>query len=313
MFDLFISLFIAFVLMSFLKPSVNWLVKKKVPRSLAAVSLILLSLSFIVILFYIILPPLINQSVDFISYLSKQFVLTMQELDNQFSPVDFIQIPTLTQHIPNLTNAAYKTIFSVFGNFLNFVSIFFFTLYFLLGINKLDSIVNRFFEKEQAKFVLEAIRNVEKQLGLWVRAMVILMFTIGVMSYIGLTLLGVNYALPLAVMAGLLEVLPIIGPIVAAIPAFFVAATSSWVLGVAVIALYIIIQQLENNLMVPGVMKKAIGIPPLAVLIVIIVGQKIAGVIGILLAVPFLAAAVIIYEEIIKYRETQSIHKNKDN
>lgn len=302
--DLFLNLFVAFILMSALKPSVDWLENKHLPRSLASVLIILLSLTLIFLIFYFVLPPLISQSVDFVIYLSKQFVILISQLDEQLTVRDFINFPALTQQLPNLTNVISKTFIGFFGNLFNVLSIFFFTLYFLLGINQLEAFAHKFLRTKQAELVIDTLRRVEKQLGLWMRAELILMLIIGLFSYIGLTLLGVNYALPLAVIAGILEVFPIVGPVVSAIPAFIVGATSSWVLGLATIALYTVIQQLENNLIVPMVMKKTIGIPPLAVLISLIVGQKLAGFSGIVLAVPFVAAMTIIVKEIFKYQES---------
>ena len=304
LFDLFINLFVAFILMSALKPTVDWLENKHLPRSVTSVMVILLSLTLIFMIFYFALPPLITQSVDFVIYLSKQFVILIAQLDQQITIKDFINFPALTQQIPNLTNVISKTFIGFFGNLFNLLSIFFFTLYFLLGINELESIAHQFLGSEQADFIIGTLRRVEKQLGLWMRAELILMLVIGTLSYLGLTLLGVNYALPLAVIAGILEVFPIVGPVVSAIPAFIVATTSSWLFGLATIALYTIIQQLENNLIVPMVMKRAIGIPPLAVLISLIIGQKLAGFAGIVLAVPFVAAMTIIFMEIFKYQET---------
>ena len=303
--DLFFNLFISFILMSSLKPIVDWFVSKKVSRSFASIIVLLVGLIAIFSLFYFAIPPLIIQTLDFLVYMSKQLVLTLQQIDSKFSPTDLLKIPSLTQHIPSITNLASKTILGFFGNIINVISIFFFTLYFLLGIGELEKFAQQFLTEKQARFFLETLKNVEKQLGAWMRAMLLLMLVIGVFSYFGLMILGINYALPLAVIAGVLEIFPIIGPVVSAIPAFFVAASSSWILGLAVIALYIIIQQLENNLIVPQVMRKAIGIPPLAVIISVIIGQKIAGIPGIMLAVPFVATIVIILKEILKYREEE--------
>ncbi len=98
--------------------------------------------------------------------------------------------------------------------------------------------------------------------------------------------MNIKYAAPLAIMAGLLEVVPIIGPTVATIPAFFVGASISWFTGLAVIALYFLIQQLENNLIVPLVMKKAVGLNPIITLIALIIGGKLGGLLGIILSVP---------------------------
>ena len=118
------------------------------------------------------------------------------------------------------------------------------------------------------------------------RGELILMTIIGVFTYIALNILGIKFALSLAFIAGLLEIIPIIGPIIAAIPAFLVASSDSFFLGGIVIILYIIIQQLENNLIVPFVMNKAVGIHPITILIALSIGGRLGGLLGAVLAVP---------------------------
>jgi predicted PurR-regulated permease PerM len=261
-------------------------------------------LTLITTLFAFAIPPLVSQTVEFISFFSKQLVTTFSQIDTNINPADFINVNTLTQQIPNITTLVSNIVLGFFGNILNILSIFFFTLYFLMGIEKLEVFATKFLNKNQQTFFSETLKNVEKQLGAWMRAEILLMFVIGLLSYFGLVALGVKYALPLAVIAGLFEIFPIVGPIISVFPAFFVAASSSWVLSLLVIGLYIIIQQLENNLIVPYVMKKAVGIPPLAVLIALFIGQRVAGVWGIVLAVPITATLIIIVKEVFLYRQS---------
>ena len=132
------------------------------------------------------------------------------------------------------------------------------------------------------------VKDIEERLGAWVRGQLLLALIIGLASYLGLFILGISYVLPLALIAGILEMVPIIGPIISAIPAIIVALTVSPGLALAVAALYIIIQQLENNLIVPTVMHKVLGMPPLAILLALMVGGRLGGVVGIILAVPVL-------------------------
>jgi predicted PurR-regulated permease PerM len=96
----------------------------------------------------------------------------------------------------------------------------------------------------------------------WFWGELTLMFVVGIMNYVGFTIIGLKYALPLAVLAGILEVVPNIGPTLAAVPAFLVGASHSYFLGASSLAVSFIVQQLENNLIVPFIMKKAVGTPP---------------------------------------------------
>ena len=113
------------------------------------------------------------------------------------------------------------------------------------------------------------------------------MTVIGLMTFLGLIILKVPYALPLAIIAGLLEIVPNIGPIFSAVPAIAVAfLTFGWPVTIAVTVLYLAVQQLENNLIVPKIMRTNVNINPLVSILGILIGAKLFGVIGALLAVP---------------------------
>jgi len=116
------------------------------------------------------------------------------------------------------------------------------------------------------------------------------MLIVGLLVFIGLSVLGIKYALVLAVIAALFEIVPFIGPILAASPAVILAFFQSSFLALLVIILYIVVQQLQNYLIVPQVMKRTVGLNPVVIIIVLLVGGKLAGLLGIVLAVPAAAA-----------------------
>jgi predicted PurR-regulated permease PerM len=138
----------------------------------------------------------------------------------------------------------------------------------------------------EAKVVTAFTQKLELRMGGWMRGQLILMIVIGFTTYVGLSLLGIRYALSLAFVAGLLEVIPIIGPIVSSIPAFLVAASTSLFSGGVTLILYLIIQQLENNIIVPYVVNKTAGINPIMTLVALSVGGRLGGLLGAILAVP---------------------------
>jgi predicted PurR-regulated permease PerM len=135
-------------------------------------------------------------------------------------------------------------------------------------------------------YFAQLFRRIEERLGRWLRGQLFLGLIIAVLTYIGLVSLGVKYALVLALIAGLTELLPAIGPFIGAIPAVIVGLSQDPWKGLFVAILYLVIQQLENNLIVPRVMSKATGLNPVIVIISLLVGAKVAGVIGVILAVP---------------------------
>ena len=138
------------------------------------------------------------------------------------------------------------------------------------------------------------------KIGKWMQGQLLLGVLIGVLVYLGLTILGVPYALLLAVLAALFELIPLFGPILASIPAIALGFLQSFSLGFMVVGLYVIIQQFENHLIYPLVVRKVVGVSPILVIISLIVGAKLAGFLGLILAVPIAAAIVEFTDDIQK-------------
>ncbi len=140
----------------------------------------------------------------------------------------------------------------------------------------------------------DAWNEVESRLGLWVRGQLILMGTVGVVAGVAYLLLGLPGALLLGLIAALSEAIPIVGPLLGAIPAILVAATVSPELALIVAVLYLVIQLVEGSVLVPLVMRNTVGISPLLVLLSLLIGSAVGGLVGALLAVPVVAASEIV-------------------
>jgi predicted PurR-regulated permease PerM len=141
------------------------------------------------------------------------------------------------------------------------------------------------------------------RLGYWVRGQLILMAVLAVATGVVYSILGLPNALLLALLAGLAEAIPIVGPLLGAIPALVVAATIRPELVVAVVLAYVVIQFVEGNILVPMVMKRAIGMSAFMVIISLLVGAAVGGVVGAFLAIPLVAAFEVVLERM-QARET---------
>lgn len=278
--DLILGLFLSFILMSALKPIVNRLSKTRLPRSVAAFIVVFTSLVTIVTLLTILIPPIISETILFLTNLPVFLQESVPFLSGYLNPESTVQF------LPNLTENALRVATGFLSNFLFLISVFFFTFYFLLEEQFLSSFLNRFLDKKTSRQILVFMHKVEGRMGAWMRGELILMTVIGVMTYVFLKVLGVPFALSLAFLAGLMEIIPIIGPIVSAVPAFIVAASDSFLLGGTTLVVYVVIQQLENNLIVPYIMNKAVGIHPITTLIALSIGGRFGGMLGAILAVP---------------------------
>jgi predicted PurR-regulated permease PerM len=147
------------------------------------------------------------------------------------------------------------------------------------------------------------IKTVERDFGQWVRGQLLLGLAVGVGTFIGLIVLSQffpvfgQYAVLLSVIAGLLELVPIIGPIISAVPAVLLGATESPAAILAAIGLYFIVQQTENNFLVPKIQGNAVQLHPAVVVFAIIIGGSLAGLLGAILALPMTAA----FRDVVRY------------
>ena len=289
-------LFLALILMSALNPLVDRLEKRRFPRVLAIV-LIYLSIFIIIgLAIWGIIPPLVNQTQNLVSrfptYLES---LRWMGIDRQMV---YGQLNQLTERLGSISGGIIRTFVGFFQNVVSIIILLVISFYLLLERKNLGEYLLRFFGDNAEKKGMRIMDQIEKKLGGWVRAQIILMIVVGLMTFIGLTLLGIEYALPLAIFAGLLEIIPSIGPFIAAIPAVLIGFFISPLLGLAVAALYFLIQQIENDFIVPQLMAKACGINPLLTIIALITGFKLGGIIGAILAVPTILLISIILAEV---------------
>ena len=276
--DILFILFIAFLLMTAIHPLVTFLERFRLPRIVGILLVYALLISFLGVTLVSAVPGLIIQYGKLITALSNS---TLRAL-----PFGTVDVSSISQQIAPIGESLVKVTIGIFSNVLTFIAVFVFTLYFLLERIHAEEILTSMVGESVAKNVLTLLRRIEHRLGTWVRGELILMVAVGTCSFIGLTVLHVDFALPLAILAGLLELVPMLGPIIASLAAALVALSVSPLLALSVIALYIIIQQLENNLLVPYIMKKSVGLAPIVTILALMVGARLAGFIGALLGVP---------------------------
>lgn len=278
--DLIFSLFIAFIIAGALKPGVDFLEKFKLPRTIASFITYLLFIFIIYGVFSLIIPPLLSEMIFLFKNLPS-IIKSILPKSNFIINFDF-----LTQNIPGIANQTLTVIKNVFSNAIFVTSTLFFGFYFLLEKNLERILLSNFFEEIEISKIEFISHRAQKRMSSWFWGEVILMIVVGTMTYIGLTIIGMKYVLALSVLAGLLEVIPSLGPITSSIPAILIGLSYSPIIGLYCTILYLIVQQLENNLIVPVIMKKVTGLHPIITLIAMVIGGKLAGVMGVLLAVP---------------------------
>lgn len=295
-----LALFIALILALGLEPFVDYLVSKKISRGFAVFITTIFTLGAVIGLFYLALAPMVEQTKillkrlpDLVTHVST--APWAQAYLERFGKVD----GNLLDRFTSTSQGVVRATVGAFSSFLSIVTIIVFTIYLLLEFNMLKGQFIKLLPKRSAVKAEKMIREIEHKLGAWLRGQIALMVIVGLLSYIGLTLLGLDFALSLALIAGLLEIIPNFGPILSAIPAVLVGFSISNLMGLGVVGLFILVQQLENNIIVPKVMQRAVGFNPLLTIIIVIVGGKLFGLMGIVLAIPFTSMIVTIAKHVL--------------
>ncbi|MFA7308871.1 MAG: AI-2E family transporter [Patescibacteria group bacterium] len=299
--DIFLILFIVLILNAALSPVVAKIKAKLNITRILAILLLYLGIFIILgIIAYLIIPPVIEQ----IQRISTDLPGYAKKIDGLFGP--FINQDTLTNptnlqsassSITGFADSLFKAGTSFFGGIATAFYVLILTLFMLLEEDAIRKFFVQLIPISQKVYILEITTKISEKMGHWALGQLSLMGIIGLLSVIGYSIIGLPYALTLGVLAGLLELIPTIGPIIAAIPAVFVGFLQSPLQGVATLIFAIAIQQIENQFVVPKVMQKAIGVSPFIILIAFLVGSELAGILGALLAVPTVAIISVLTKE----------------
>ncbi len=284
--DIVLQLFVATLLVTILNPFVIKLSKYKVPRIFSILLSYVLIFGFLGTAVASILPPLVEQTTNLTNGLPEYFQSTQLP-----KYVNEDMTKQIVSQLGSLPGQVVKAGFSLFGNILSIFTVAIFAFYLLLVRDRLDSGLEFLFGKEKSKKIVNLINTLEVKLGGWARGQFSLMFTIGILSYLGFIILGIPYALPLAMIAGILEIIPYVGPVIAAIPAIILGFSISPFVGFAAVGLAVLIQQLENYVLVPKIMEKSTGVSPIVTLIALAVGYRVAGIIGMIISIPLVIIA----------------------
>ncbi len=312
--DLLLVILASVLLAAAISPAARWLVRRKIPRIVAVLMVyagILFSLAFI---FYFLFIPLIQETFSFLRNLPEYF-----EAIESWTPVSDESIykessmfagfaedfsvsgimEETREMLAGLSQGFANTLFSLFGGVLNFVLIIVLSFYLSVQENGVAKFLRLITPTKNTSYVLDLWNRAELKIGYWMQGQLILAVIVTVLVYLCLTLLGIPHALLLAVLAGVFELIPVFGPILAAIPAIAIAMMEGGnfmepglSIGLVVTGFYIIIQQFESQLIYPLVIQKVVGLSPIIVIIALIAGYNLGGFLGIILSVPLTAILI---------------------
>jgi len=308
--DVLAIFFIALILASGLGPLVDWMQSKKIPRTLGVIIIYVILNSIIVSVIFLAVPPIVQEFKDLSVRLPDVIERLRSGLDilhaNSENSSFFSNIENTLRGTPKNLPAAAGDIFSGLLSFFGGIFTFFLTLvitfYMAVEEDALKKIVWSVIPGESQVYVMGLIKRMQLKVGHWMRGQLILSLIIFIFIFTGLSILGVEYALILALIAGLVEFVPYLGPIIASIPAIFLAFTQDPALAIFVAILYYVVQVVENNIIVPKIMQKAVGLNPVISIVVLLMGFKLAGVAGAILAIPVATIVSVFLQDVFQQK-----------
>jgi predicted PurR-regulated permease PerM len=302
--EVFIIVFISFIFAAAVDPLIDRLEKRKIPRALAIFGIYLLLVLALVAIFRVVIPPAVNQ----VSSLSQNKEVYIDKVISYFRSLS----PSLKDSIKNnalnfgtsISTATASNLLTGAVGFVNgliaIILVLVISFYLLLEKDGTEKFISSYAPKKYQTKTISIAKKITAKMSNWFRGQLAVAFIIFLADLIGLSLLHVNYALTLAIVGGFLEFLPIIGPTIAAVLAVLVALTASPILALIVGVYYLLVQQVENHILIPQIMKRSVGLHPIAVIIAILIGGKLLGLLGIIIAVPIAAAIAVIYNELFR-------------
>jgi len=293
--DLLVMVFFSLVLMFAINPLVDKLQKLRFPRSLSIGIIFTLLWTLVGLAIAGLVPPVVEQTGNLINRLpgaiSKIEILNshQQEITSEL----LSQVSTLPQSV-------FKITLGLFGNAISVITTLAISFYLLVERRNFGKHLGLLFGGDKSQKISSILDKIENNLGGWLRGELVLMFSVGTLTYLGLLVLGVESALSLAILAGVLEIIPNLGPVISAIPAVLVAMTVSPALALGTAALYWLVQLLENNFLVPKVMGSVVGVNPVVVILGLMTGFRLNGPLGAVMAIPVIIILKILLSDIYK-------------
>lgn len=297
-----IALFLlAVVIASAMDPLADYLhQKRKIPRGVSVLALYVLVLGLVGVVVSMVAPAVLSQFKLLAENFPDYWLEFQVKYPGMHSLLGNVNAGQLLQGFVGSGDG--QSIFShtlgIFNGVVGFMTVLVVSFYLVVADqNGMKELIRPLVPPARRDQVMLLANKIQRKMGLWLLGQLLLSVSIFVVTYLGLRILGIEYALVLALVAGLLEVIPYIGPIVSAVPAFMFALIQSPALAVGVVVLYILIQKMEGYVLVPKIMQKTVGTSPLVVLLSLLIGLKLAGVVGLLLAVPLAGAVMVLIEE----------------
>ncbi len=305
--------FIAFIVASAVDPWVDALERRRIPRIASIATLGILLLGIVSLAIVLLVPPLIDDVRALATGLPEvftgieKFFLSSLGGTNAIVPELQKNLQSVSEGLLQISSGVFGALSGVFGGVAAMLTVLVISFYLTVEERGIRLLVRSVSPRQHHVYLAKLIATIQRQTGHWMRGQLLLSILVGLIAYVGLTLLGVPYALILSLLVAFLRIIPYIGPILSAIPAVLIALTVSPLFSIIIVAFFLAYNQLVDAFVVPKVMQQTVGLHPVLILILLLIGARLGGIVGIILAVPVgMIVYIIVQERFIEQRSRRN-------
>ncbi len=308
--DILVSIIFALVISILFNPAINFLERKRIPRVIGTIFMYVSVFALLSLVLYWTVPIFINEIQQF-GYLFPQYFGKLSPPLRSLGLEAFDSFETFTlalqEWLIKASSSIFGVIISIFGGIFSTVSIFAIAVFFSMEEKEVQNAIKALAPKKSEEYFLNLWQRGQNKTAAWFGTRVLSSIFVGLVSYLALSVLDVNYASVLSLFAGIMDIIPVLGPIFAGTIITILAALDSWTKAFFVLVAFILIQLIEGNIITPILTRKLVGLPAVLVLISVLVGGRLAGFLGAILAIPLTSIVYEFLRDYLKKRKENSL------
>jgi len=313
--NIVVLVFAALFLAALIHPAAEFLSRKKIPKGVTVIAIYVILFGLAVLTVSLLLPVFIDQSSHILDSFGRSWktlsggVHWLQDISTRYGLNDNLTagLQSLQEQLAGLAGGIVGRVTDVISGAIGLVAVMVMAYYMVVHEKDARRVFHNFVPEEYQEAISSILKHVEDKIGRWLIGQISLCLIIGIMYFVGLTLVGTKGALVFAVFGGFLEFIPYLGAILGAVPPIVLALSDSPFKALMTFVVIVAIQQAEGHVIVPKVMQKAVGLNPLVSIVALLVGAELFGLMGALFAIPVATAVSAILSEL--YRQREAFHR----
>lgn len=317
--DILLVVVAATIFASAIEPAIRRLKRYHIHRVVGVILVYLVIAAVLLGLLIFFVPVVGNDLISFLNTVPR--TIPIEDLWSPFQSLGFdlgstaiapgtISLSDFVNGLQSLvvgnSTGAIQTASLIFGGMLGFILIIVLSFYLAVQDEGVSDFLRIITPVRHHAYIIDLWQRSQRKIGFWLQGQLVLGVVVGVLVYLVLMVVGIPHALVLALLAAVFEIIPVFGPIISSVPAILIAFADKGIgTGLLLVGLYIIIYQFESQLFYPLVVKKVVGVSPIVVILALVIGAKLYGVLGAIIAVPLSAALMEYIHDIEKHKKAE--------